>query len=328
MGKARGTEAKLARLKLLRDEPAGPTLIAELRNALGDKSNLLVAAAAEMVGERMVPELAPDLVAAFHRFLVDPAESDKLCRAKNAIVEALNRIEYDEEEVFRIAIRYVQPEPRWGGSDDAAAPLRGSAAYALVRINPRDLMFLLVDLLCDPEKVARSAAARALGGCGAMAALPLLRFKARSGDEEADVTVDCLSALMSAAPAESLPFVGQFLDSHIAEVAEGAALALAESRRPEALDLLKKRWRGLKSESLQNVLLLAIAITRLPAALEFLLEVVAKEPESVALEALGALAIHRHNEAVRERIEGVVTQRNSAGLRQKFAKEFRKEVGR
>ncbi|HEX3149101.1 MAG TPA: hypothetical protein VHR66_13555 [Gemmataceae bacterium] len=324
MGKARGIEAKLARLRLLRDEPAGPVLVAELRKALGDNFNLMVAAAAEMVGERMVTELAPDLAAAFHRFMIEPAESDKLCRAKNAIVEALNRIEYDEEEIFRIAMRYEQPEPRWGGSDDMAAPLRGSVAYALVRINPRDLPFLLVDLFCDSEKVARSAAARALGGCGTTAAVPLLRLKAKMGDEESEVTIDCLSALMSAAPQESASFVGQFLNSSDGEVAEGAALVLAESRRPEALELLKKRWQGLRSESLQNVLLLAIAITRLPAALEFLLEIVADEREPIAAEALTALAIHRHNDAVRERIEGVVAHRKNDKLRERFEKEFRK----
>ena len=300
-------------------------MLAELRDALGDKSNFVVGAAAEIVGERMLADLAPELEAAFQRFMIDPGESDKLCRAKIAIVDALNRIEYDGEDVFRTGLRHVQKEPRWGGSDDTAAPLRGNAAFALVRLNPRDLVLLLVDLLADPEKVARSAAAR---GLGALAAIPLLRFKARTGDPEPEVVVECLTALMTAAPQESLPFVGQFLGSSIEEIAEGAALALAESRRPEALDALKGHWSRVRPGSLQNVLLLAIAITRLPAAMDFLLEVLAKDNQTAALAALAALAIHKHNPAVRERIAAVVAQRGVAGLRERFAKEFREKDSR
>ena len=47
MAKARAVDAKLARLRALRTEPVGPALVAELRGLLGDKSNLVVAEAAE-----------------------------------------------------------------------------------------------------------------------------------------------------------------------------------------------------------------------------------------------------------------------------------------
>ena len=77
---------------------------------------------------------------------------------------------------------------------------------------------------------------------GTSAAIVLLRFKARTGDKEPEVVVECLNALMSAAAEESLAFVGQFLRSTTEEIAEGAALALAESRRPDAFELLKERW--------------------------------------------------------------------------------------
>ena len=70
-------------------------------------------------------------------------------------------------------------------------------------------------------------------------------------------------------------------------------------------------------------MLLAIAITRLPAALDFLLEVLAKEDSTAALAALAALAIHKHNPTIRERIAAVIAQRDVVVLREKFAKEFR-----
>jgi HEAT repeat protein len=323
MAKARGVDAKLSRLRVLRTQPDSPSLLASLRELLGDKANLVVAEAAEIVGERMLVDLGPELVAAFRRFMIDPVDTDKLCRVKIAIVDALHKIEFDAEDLFRAALRHIQMEPRWGGSDDTAAPLRGAAAFALVRVNPRDLIILLSDLLADREKVARSSAARALGASGALAAIPLLRLKARVGDAEPEVIAECLNALVSADAAASVPFVGQFLESSSEEIAEGAALALAESRRADALEILKRHWPKTRTESLQNVLLLAIAITRLPAGVDFLLEVLTTAAESARPAVLSALAIHRHNPTVRERVAATVAKKRDAELRKRFDKEFR-----
>jgi HEAT repeat protein len=323
MAKARSVDAKLTRLRALRTEPVSPALVEELRGLVADKSNFVVAEAAEIVGERMLADLAPDLAAAFPRFLVDPVETDKLCRAKIAITDALHKVEYDGEDLFRSALRHVQMEPRWGGSDDTAAPLRAAAAFALVRLNLRDLLLLLADLLADPEKVGRSAAAKALGASGSVAAIPLLRLKARIGDEEPEVVGECLTALVTADPAGSVAFVGEFLDSPSEPIAEAAALALAESRRADAFERLKAHWPKVRPGSLQNVLLLAIAITRLPAALEFLLEVLAGKDAAAAQAALTALAIHRHNPAAQERIAAVIAKKGDDALRERFGREFR-----
>src|SRR5262245_37350174 len=323
MAKARGVDAKLTRLRGLRTETDSPSLLAELRQHLGDKSNLVVADAAEIVGARMLVDLGPELAAAFQRFMIEPVDTDKLCRAKIAIVDALHKIEFDAEDVFRAALRHVQMEPRWGGSDDTAAPLRGAAAFALVRVNPRDLLILLADLLADAEKVARSSAARALGASGALAAIPLLRLKARVGDVEPEVVAECLNALVAADAAASVPFVGQFLASSSEEIAEGAALALAESRCADALELLKQHWPKTRPGSLQNVLLLAIAITRLPAGVDFLIDILAAADESTGPAAITALAIHRHNPSVREHVGDIVAKKRDSELRKRFDKEFR-----
>src|SRR5438045_1708315 len=85
-----------------------------------------------------------------------------------------------------------------------------------------------VAVRADPAKVARAAAAQALGAAGSAAAVALLRFKARVGDEEPEVMAACLAALMTAAPAESLAFVAEFLDAPSEAVREGAVFALAE----------------------------------------------------------------------------------------------------
>ena len=322
MAKARGLETKLARLRAIGKEDAAPGHLAELRGFLGDKSNIVVAEAAEIVGERMLADFAPDLVGAFQRFMIDPVETDMLCRAKIAIMESLNKIEYDDDATFLTGFRHVQPEPGWGGATDTAAPLRGASAFGLVRIHHRGVVLLLAELLADPEKIARQNAAQALGAVGSEAAIALLRFKAKAGDKDPEVIGDCLTALMTAEPKESLAFVAKFLDSRAEGIAEGAALALAESRRPEAFEILKKHWPSVREESLQNVLLLGISITRLPPAIDFLLEILAGKDEAAAAGALSALAIHKHNPVVKERIAAVVKKQNLRVLQEGFSRSF------
>src|SRR5258706_1143631 len=124
MAKSRGIDAKLNRLRALRREPATDAHVAELRQALGDASNLVAEAAASIVGERAVSELSADLVAAFDRFMMDPIETDPRCRAKIAIALALNKIDYQHEDVFLRGISHFQEAGR-PGEDDPAAQLRG-----------------------------------------------------------------------------------------------------------------------------------------------------------------------------------------------------------
>jgi hypothetical protein len=94
MARRASLDDKLAALRELRGRPLDAEEKAELRKRLGDRSNLVVAAAAAIVGENALIELSKDLEAAFDRFLVDPLKDDKLCRAKTAIVQALDRIEH------------------------------------------------------------------------------------------------------------------------------------------------------------------------------------------------------------------------------------------
>lgn len=318
----RGVDAKLAGLRALRDADAAPETLADMRRALSDPSNLVAAEAAQIIGARGWADLEPELVAAFDRFMVEPETTDKLCRAKLAIVEALNKIDYHGADVFLRGIHHVQMEAAWGEPVDAAAPLRGSSAFGLVRIGYPQVIVLLVDLLADRWKVARIGAVQAIANSGSVAAVPLLRFKARAGDREAEVIGECLTALVNLAPAESLPFVAEFLDAPDESVQAGAALALGESRRPEALQILKAFWSRAQMGAVQESVLLATAMLRLPAALDFLLEVVAGPSQAAALAALAALAIHRHSDPLRERIATTLATKGDAALLARFKKKF------
>src|SRR5439155_1704047 len=138
-------------------------------------SNLVVAEAAQAVTDANGKELRADLLAAFDRFLINPLKTDKLCKAKAAVAEALYRIEYNQVDFFHQNVRYVQLEPVWGGQQDVAGPLRAACAFAIVRLDHAGALTVLADLLADPEKPVRIAAAQALVNCMPIAAMPLLR---------------------------------------------------------------------------------------------------------------------------------------------------------
>jgi len=325
MGNRLSLEEKLAAIRRVREQPPSPEHTAELRRSLGDRSNLVVAAAAAVVGEQVKVELAAELEAAFDRFLAAPPKDDKLCRAKVAVIQALEKLEHERPAVFRKAARHVQFEPVWGGEEDSAAPLRAVALIALARIGGSEDMPLLVDSLTDPEKDVRSAAAQSLACFGIEAVGLLLRFKVRIGDKEPEVLAECFSGLLAINPRENFPFVSGFLEPGDLVRCEAAILALGRSRLPEALGALKSCWQKAISTGLREQILLAIAMLRLPAAIDYLLELVASDSEKDAIAALFALKIHNYDPRLRGRIAEVIHRKGSLALKARFERDFRTE---
>jgi HEAT repeat protein len=322
MAKRLSLDDKLAAVRRLRDQDPSPEVTAELKTAIEDRSNLIVAAAAAIAGDQSLVELAPALAAALDRFLVDPLKTDKLCRAKLAIIQALDKLEHGAPDVFLEAARHVQMEPVWGGGEDTAAPLRAAALLALARIDVDGLLTLLVDALIDPEKEVRIAAAQALGYHATESAGLLLRLKARLGDREPEVLSECLCGLLACAPKENFPLVSGYLDLDDIPVREAAILALGRSRLPDAFNALEACWNRQPPVVLRATILLAMVMLRLPAATEFLIELVKSGPEAASLAALSALKIHSHDPRLRKRIAEVVQQRNMPTLRARFDRDF------
>jgi HEAT repeat protein len=313
---------KLASLRKLRGQALTTEQKAELKKYLADKSNLVVAAAAEIAAENTLLELAPDLEAAFGRFLVNPLKDDKLCRAKIAAVQALDKMEHQRSDVFERAATHEQHEPVWGGSEDTAAPLRAAAIIALARIEGSSSLTRLVDAMVDPSKDVRIAAAQAMGYVATEAAGLLLRLKSRIGDRDPDVLSECLSGLLVVDPREHLGFVSESLDPENSARCEAAALALGKARVPEALEPLKACWPRCSSSELRERVLLAIAMLRLPAAIDHLLDVVASDSEKDALAAMSALKIHNYDPKLRERLEPVIRKSGSRALLARFDRDF------
>lgn len=314
---------KLAAVRAWRDRPESAELIADLRKALKDKSNFIAATAAEIVGERLLLELASDLEAAFHRFLIDPVKTDKLCRAKLAAVEALEKLEHPGDDLFLKAARHVQMEPVWGREEDTAPPLRAAGLVGLTRVNPPGLSTILVDALTDPEREVRIAAALALGAVGSEAAALVLRLKCRLGDKEPEVLSECLHGLLIASSKEHMGFVVEFLNPDSPVGCEAAVLALGKSRLPEALEPLRRCWDRERSASLRETILLAVAMLRASDAIDFLLDLVTEGPEDSARMALSALKIHRHDPKLVERARRAALQSGNRATQGWFESGFR-----
>jgi hypothetical protein len=304
----------LARLNQVRQDPSSAESLTELRGVLSRESAHAVARAAAIAGQAGLAVLVPDLVTAFHRFQTGPARADPGCTAKAGVVEALLRLEHEDEDILLSGIRHVQMEPVLGGRVDTAAELRGACALGLARTSRADVLIELAELLADPEPSARASAARAIGNHGRATGIPLLRHKVRSGDEEARVITECLLALLHLDPPASLPFVAGLLEPASAsgrfrgELSECAATALGESRLEEALAVLRDWVPSASARGLGPTALRALAALRRDEAFDYLLSLVRDAEPPLARDAVTALAGHR-DERLRARVQDAASRR-------------------
>jgi HEAT repeat protein len=288
-----------------------------LRAALREGPALLAARAAQIVRERAIdcttPGLADDLVAAFRRFAAerDPVKKDPGCRAKLAALEALDYGCHDDAAPFLEATRLIQQEPAWGPPVDTATGVRARGVLALARLGHADLPLVAGALLADPESPARQAAAEALAASRDRSAAGLLLLRWRLSDEDPQVVLACMAGTLALAPDQALPRLGQTLAGADAAARELAALALGQSGRDDALDLL---LADLESPPLSERAgtLRALGLHRSERALAALLEVIATGPLSVARTALAALAPRRFDAKVRERAQEAAARSDDA----------------
>ena len=324
MAKAPSTDQALRAIRAIRDSPESYDLKRDLAPFLRHKSNHVAAAAASTVERLEVGTLAQDLVDAFLDLMKDPAKRDQGCEALIAMAKALVAMDEPAAKVYFAGVHHVQMEGSFGPPVDAAAPLRGLCAQGLARMGHPDALLECVNLLADKEVPARVGAIRAIADSGDIAGTLLLRLKALLGDKEDEVIGECFAGLIRLAPGPSLDFVAGFLRSASDEIRERAALALGESRLAAAFPILREAWVGTAQASRRRTLLLSIAMLRLDEAVEFLISRVAEDREAAAGDALAALGLYGRDETVRRRVEEIVGDRGSTGLRAVFEREFRR----
>jgi HEAT repeat protein len=164
-------------------------------------------------------------------------------------------------------------------------------------------------LLADPEANTRAGVASVFGGVGGEACEALLRLKVRTGDAEPEVTGACLSALLRASFERALPFVLDAMKNASEDVLRLALLALGESRDERAIPVLREYAESPGSKDVRALALVATSISRLPMANEYLLSLVERAPERLALDAISALGSQRYDSALMERLGTVATAR-------------------
>lgn len=310
----RRLDEKLAALKA-QERSTEPPDTALLVDALRSKTGMLVATAARIVAARELRGLAGELADAFERLLEKPVDRDPGCRGKLAVVKALRALDAWEDRVFARGVSLVQQEPVWGGREDVAAELRAECGMAFSHAGRADALDVLADLLADPERVARTGAAQALGDSGRPDATALLRYKVRVGDAEAEVLTGCLASLLALDPKGSVPFLASLLRGRD-ERAEAAALALGESRLSAARPHLAA-WceEGATPEERRRVGYLALALLRDDEATAFLLRVVSEEDAADAVAAAKALATFRDDPGLAARLREAAKGREPAVAR-------------
>jgi HEAT repeat protein len=306
----KSAEARLEALNAL--DPASDRAAQEaaIRQALEDKYFRVVAKAATLAGERSMHEHVPGLIRAYARFLQDPVKRDPNCYAKQAIVRALVTLDCQDVQFFLEGIRYKQLEPVWGGTADTAIDVRCSCAMGLVATGYSRAIQELTVLLHDSEARVRAGAARAISCGSPREAEVLLRFKALSGDAEPEVIGECFTGLLSIAPEECVGFVASRLTAENDSIRDFAALALGESRHPEALSHLRAAWDEVYvAAELNAVLIRAAALHRTEAAFDWLISIIEEGARKHADIAVDALSVYERNTKLTERVKAALAKR-------------------
>ena len=301
-------EDHLEQLSALVDSADSVRAEGALREGLASRHSVIVAKAAQIAGRRGAAGLEEELHAAFDRLLENPLKTDKGCLGKTAIAKALGELDLQPCDLFLRGVRHVQMEPSWGPPVDTAEELRAACGLGLVSSGCSNAALELVPLLIDTGPAARLAAIQGLAALGGSESEALLRLKLLTGDEDTEVLTECCAALLRLEPARSLDFLRPYLELPGSDVPSAVILALGESRLEEATPILCELLESGFDRESRRVVLLALASSRAPAAIDHLLSLIADESSPVAAEVITALAIHRHDARIctrmREAVEG------------------------
>jgi hypothetical protein len=304
MPKADPTAVAISRIAALKHIDDPNLLSQELSALIGNKTEYVVSRAAELAMDKGVRGVLSAAVASLDR-LLHAGKGDVGCMARGALVRLLIKIDADlsAEDVALRAAQCVQWDPGVGGSVDSGVGVRGNAAILLAAMGSTHAVRVATALLAEESmplprerrsELVRLDAAKALRMTGADPAAAVLHFKTRIGDESPEVLGECFAGLISIWRSAGLEYVETFLvasagDAAEVAVAESAMLAIADTRHPQAAEVLRRHAdRFLRTPS-APIYLTSLAITRQEAAIAFLLELVrtgARDRRAAAEEAL------------------------------------------
>jgi HEAT repeat protein len=321
MAKRDTTQEALDRLRELEAEEPSDDGMGEIRAFLKHRVNHVAGRAAEVAEVWQAEALIPDLEQAFHRFLKNPVKTDPMCAAKLPMAKCLQKLDYASPDLLLVGVRHVQMEPVWGEPEDTAPGLRGACGRALAAMHYPEAYLELARLLMDSEPEARRSAVDTLRWLAGPESELLLRTKVLAGDAELDIEASCLHALTAMEPERSLAFVAEYLDS-ASELMAGAALALGESKHPEAFPYLREAWERAELETHRQALLLPLALHRSEEAFVLLMEVLQDARAETAAAAVNALGLYTRDADRAESVRQAVAARSEPAVREAFDAAF------
>jgi len=315
--RARSATERLAAVKALIKQP--DTDLEILFEALADKSNLVVAAAAAGLGERQTANAIVPLEQCYDRLAANGVKRDPGCLARTAIVKALAQCRaHSAARVFFDAVKTVQSEH----TGDTAVPLRVQAAAALAQLRLPGALLALAILLFDVEPQvpyapedrlyvtlqARMTAAQALAVLGDPGAVAVLGVKLQfEQDELPEVLLECMDALVQLDGQAALELLPRYLRHRDAYLSVGAATALAGLPPPEreaVVPLLLDALQEAPSDA-QVPLSLALSSVRSDASIAALAELTEHPTLALRLAAVEGLR-HRGDVSAVEVLQELV----------------------
>jgi hypothetical protein len=307
-------ETLLEEVHAARKDPRGETARETLARALSAGNWLVVSEASKLVGEHALTHLAPALRDVWPRFVSNAAKTDPGCRAKEAALSALDRLELLEPEPFLLAVRYQQLEPAARGRVDTAAGVRQRALLALFRMQHADAALYAGELLADPDPALRVGVVLAIGHYAERSLAGLVLFKLQSGDAEPAVVSQCAATLLSLVPEFALGVLERWLHGSDETRRAVAALAFGGSQRSDAIALLIAWVEDSSLEQDIDIGLHALGLCRDERAREYLLGVVERESQPRAERAVEALGTHRYDPSLVERVRRAAASNPRARL--------------
>ena len=286
-----------------------------VRAALKSAHGRVVQRAAELARRESMDAVQRELSDAFVRLVPLGAGTDPGCRAKVAILEALDALGWDESAPFVAATRVVQREKAWGPPVDTASGVRARGVLALARQAHPDLPLIAAELLFDPDAPVRIAAADAIAAHRSRDGAGALVARLACADEDPNAIAACVSALLALAPEHALALARRGQVGGATLDREAAALALGASRRDDALDVLLEWLETSATSDERAPILAAVGLHRTERALATLLARICEGSEADALAAIHALRARRFDSGVVARARAAGAERSAQILR-------------
>lgn len=300
--KSQRVEVLVERIDAVHLNPTTPEAEQLIREALSSKHWMAVEHAAHVIAQHSLAQYAQELLAVWQHFVGAGIKADPGCRAKESALLALDTLEWFDPDPFLAAVRHVQLEPGYGGATDTAGGVRQRGLFGLLRQHHSQALLYAGELLADPLVDVRVGAADALYQYAGRTGTGLLTQRLHLGDDPR-VLLACATGLIEHEPDYALVLCERWLKGADAERRETAALALGQSKSDEAGDVLIQWSRSAEHGLDRELMLRALSLHRGARARGYVLELVASDNPVEARAAVKALAEHRYDAQLCQRVQ-------------------------